>query len=44
MHVSVADPGIMLGVGGFENDPTISAVAAEARGLLRKVAESLTRP
>lgn len=43
VHVSVADPGIMLGVGGFEDDPTVSAVAAEARGLLRKVAESLNR-
>ena len=40
--VRIADPDIMMGVGGFENDPVVVAVAEEARGLLGAVAEALS--
>ena len=40
--VSIADPGVMMGLGGFENDPDIASVASEARALLAKAAVSLS--
>lgn len=40
--VRIADPGVMMGVGGFENDPEVVAVAEEARELLTKVASTLS--
>jgi len=40
--VRIADPDVMMGVGGFENDPAIVAVAEEARGLLANVAATLS--
>ena len=39
--VRIADPGVMMGMGGFENDPEVVAIAEEAHALLSKVAESL---
>lgn len=39
--VRIADPAVMMGMGGFENDPDIVAIAEEAHALLSKVAESL---
>jgi len=39
--VRIADPAVMMGMGGFENDPEIVAIAEEAHALLSKVAESL---
>jgi uncharacterized protein (DUF302 family) len=39
--VRIADPAVMMGMGGFENDPDVVAVAEEAHALLTKVAESL---
>jgi len=39
--VRIADPGVMMGMGGFENDPEVVAVAEEAHALLSKVAQSL---
>ncbi len=39
--VRIADPAIMLGVGGFDADENLSAVADEARSLLSKVAVAL---
>jgi uncharacterized protein (DUF302 family) len=39
--VRIADPGVMMGMGGFENDPEIVAIAEEAHALLSKVAQSL---
>ena len=39
--VRIADPGVMMGMGGFENDPDVVAIAEEAHALLSKVAESL---
>jgi uncharacterized protein (DUF302 family) len=40
--VRIADPGVMLGVGGFEEEPEVSAVADEARALLAKAADALS--
>jgi uncharacterized protein (DUF302 family) len=40
--VRIADPHVMLGVGGFQGDATLAAVAEEARGLLTKAAETLS--
>lgn len=40
--VRIADPDVMMGVGGFESDSTIASVAEEARGLLGAVAEALS--
>jgi uncharacterized protein (DUF302 family) len=39
--VRIADPGVMMGMGGFENDPEVAAIAEEAHTLLAKVAQSL---
>jgi len=39
--VRIADPGVMMGLGGFEDDPDVAAVARDARALLAKVAVSL---
>jgi len=39
--VRIADPSVMMGMGGFENDPEVVAIAEEAHALLSKVAESL---
>jgi uncharacterized protein (DUF302 family) len=39
--VRIADPGVMMGLGGFEDDPAVAAVAAEARELLAKAATTL---
>jgi len=39
--VRIADPGVMMGMGGFENDPEVVAIAEEAHALLSKVAQSL---
>lgn len=39
--VRIADPGVMMGLGGFEDDPDVAAVASEARALLAKVAATL---
>lgn len=44
VQVRIADPEVMMGVGGFENDPVITSVAAEARALLAKVADTLRHP
>jgi uncharacterized protein (DUF302 family) len=41
--VKIADPGIMMATGGFEDDATVASVAAEARTLLKKAAESLRK-
>jgi uncharacterized protein (DUF302 family) len=41
--VRIADPQEMLGMGGFENDADVTAVAAEPRRLLLLAAESLAR-
>ncbi|MDH3205150.1 MAG: DUF302 domain-containing protein [Gemmatimonadota bacterium] len=40
--VRIADPRVMMGVGGFENDPEIAAVASEARALLAQAAVQLS--
>jgi len=40
--VRIADPGVMMGVGGFEDDAAIASVASEARALLAKAAVSLS--
>lgn len=40
--VRIADPDVMMGVGGFEDDPEVAAVAKEARALLAKAAETLS--
>ncbi|MGD2047405.1 MAG: DUF302 domain-containing protein [Gemmatimonadota bacterium] len=40
--VRIADPDVMMGVGGFEGDPAVAAVAEEARSLLAKAAEALS--
>jgi len=40
--VRIADPDVMLGVGGFDDDSTLAAVAQEARKLLAKAAETLS--
>jgi uncharacterized protein (DUF302 family) len=40
--VRIADPEVMMGMGGFDTDPTVVAIAEEARGLLAKVATSLS--
>jgi len=40
--VRIADPEVMMGMGGFENDPAIVEVAEEARTLLANVARSLS--
>lgn len=40
--VRIADPDVMMGVGGFEDDPEVAAVAREARALLAKAAETLS--
>jgi uncharacterized protein (DUF302 family) len=40
--VRIADPDVMMGVGGFENDPAVAAVAQEAHALLAKVAATLS--
>lgn len=39
--VRIADPAVMMGMGGFDNDPEVVAVAEEAHTLLSKVAQSL---
>ena len=39
--VRIADPNVMLGVGGFDDDPELAAVASEARALLAKAAATL---
>jgi uncharacterized protein (DUF302 family) len=39
--VRIADPDVMMGVGGFENDPAVADVAKEAHALLAKVAAAL---
>ena len=39
--VRIADPNVMLGVGGFDEDRTLSDVASEARKLLEKAAAAL---
>jgi len=40
--VRIADPDVMLGVGGFDDDAALRTVAEEARGLLKKAAEALS--
>ena len=40
--VRIADPDVMMGIGGFEDDPAIAAVAEEARALLAKAAAELS--
>jgi uncharacterized protein (DUF302 family) len=42
--VKIADPELMMGVGGFEDDPAIAAVAEEARALLANAAVALASP
>ena len=39
--VRIIDPSVMMGTGGFENDPEVAAIAEEAHALLSKVVESL---
>jgi len=39
--VKIADPQVMMAVGGFEGDATIAAVATEAHQLLGRVAAAL---
>ena len=39
--VRIADPDVMLGVGGFDDQPELAAVASEARQLLAKAAATL---
>jgi len=39
--VRIVDPRVMMGMGGFENDPEVVAIAEEAHALLTRVAESL---
>lgn len=41
VSVKIADPEIMMRTGGFENDATIQGVAAEARALLKRAADTL---
>lgn len=41
--VRIGDPEIMLETGGFEGDPVVASVAAEARDLLGRAAASLTK-
>lgn len=41
VDVKIADPEIMMATGGFQDDETITAVAAEARQLLNRAAEAL---
>ena len=40
--VRIADPDVMLGVGGFEDDAEVRAVADEARALLTDAAAELS--
>ena len=40
--VRIADPDVMMGIGGFGDDPAVSGVAAEAHALLGKVAKTLS--
>jgi uncharacterized protein (DUF302 family) len=40
--VRIADPDVMMAVGGFENDPAVADVAVRARELLAKVAATLS--
>ncbi len=40
-HVRIVNAGEMMKVGGFENDPVIAAVGAEADERLRRVAAAL---
>lgn len=40
--VRIADPAVMLGVGGFEDDAEVRAVADEARALLADAAAGLS--
>jgi uncharacterized protein (DUF302 family) len=40
--VRIADPDVMLGVGGFDDEPALASVAEEARGLLAKAAKTLS--
>jgi len=39
--IKIADPQVMMATGGFEDDETIVAVAAEAHELLGRVAKAL---
>lgn len=39
--VRIADPKVMMGVGGFEDDEAVRSVAKEARTLLERAATSL---
>jgi uncharacterized protein (DUF302 family) len=41
VDVRIADPAIMMTTGGFQDDATITGVAAEARRLLECAADSL---
>ncbi len=41
VEVKIADPQVMMGIGGFEDDETVAGVAAEARMLLKKAADAL---
>lgn len=40
--VRIADPGVMMSMGGFEDDPRIAEVAGEARRLLGQAAATLS--
>jgi uncharacterized protein (DUF302 family) len=42
--VRIADPDVMLSVGGMDQDPALRAVATEARVRLSRVAEALRAP
>jgi len=39
--VRIADPDVMLSVGGMDQDPTLRSVATEARARLSRVADAL---
>jgi uncharacterized protein (DUF302 family) len=41
--VKIADPQVMMTTGGFEDDATIAAVAAEAHELLGRAAKALAK-
>jgi uncharacterized protein (DUF302 family) len=41
--VTIADPQVMMGVGGFEGDEAVAAVASEARELLTAAAAALAK-
>ena len=44
VDVRIADPRVMMTTGGFQDDETITGVAAEARELLERAADALRKP